>query len=393
MRFANDQPKSHRPRKSLAASALGWPRENLLVAATHTHAAPGLVGLQQGEIDQWYADFVVVRIADAIRRAAANFVAARIGWASVAKPEHVFNRRWNIHPKDAPPNPYGERGEKVVTNPPATLPVLKPTGPVDPELSLISVQTADGCPLAVLANYGLHYVGGYEAGSVSADYFGLFSERVGQLLGKGPADDRFVGMMSNGASGDVNNVNVEQRAPRSLPWKKMQLVAEDLAEAAAKLCQEIEYHDSVSLGVATSELELGVRRPTEARLNWARETLAGVRDRSELTRPQVYAEEALALAAGPERVSVPLQAIRIGPLGIAAAPCEVFAETGLEIKQQSPRKPTFLIELANGFSGYLPPPEQHLLGGYETWPARTSFLEVEAAPRIRDALVNLLAGK
>ena len=30
-----------------------------------------------------------------------------------------------------------------------------------------------------------------------------------------------------------------------------------------------------------------------------------------------------------------LQAMRIGDLGIAAIPCEVFAETGLAIKQQS----------------------------------------------------------
>jgi neutral ceramidase len=116
-----------------------------------------------------------------------------------------------------------------------------------------------------------------------------------------------------------------------------------------------------------------------------------IRDRKKLTRPQVYAEEALALAAGPERISIPLQAIRIGPLGIAAAPCEVFAQTGLEIKQRSPLKPTFVIELANGYGGYLPTPEQHAWGGYETWPARSSFLEVEAAPKIRDALLDLLA--
>jgi hypothetical protein len=139
------------------------------------------------------------------------------------------------------------------------------------------------------------------------------------------------------------------------------------------------------------ELELGVRRPDETRLQWARETVRGIRDRDKLTRPEVYAEEALALAAGPERISVPLQAIRVGPLGIAAAPCEVFAQTGLEIKQQSTAKPTFVVELANGFGGYLPTPEQHRWGGYETWPARSSFLEVDAAPKIRDNLLDLLA--
>ncbi len=377
--------------KSLAAAALGWSPKNMLVSATHTHAAPGLVGIQQGEIDRWYADFVVVRIADAIRRAAANRQPARVGWGSIAKPEHVFNRRWKINPADAPPSPFGEKRDTVVTNPAAALKVLEPAGPVDPELSVISVQGADGRPLAVLANYGLHYVGGYEPASVSADYFAVFSERVGRLLSSDREVDSFVGMMTNGASGDVNSVQRGEAAERSPPWKKMQTVAVDLAEATARLCREMEYRDSVPLSVATGELDLAVRRPDESRLRWARQMVESIRDREKLTRPQVYADEALALAAGPERISVPLQAIRIGELGIAAAPCEVFAQTGLEIKQRSPLKPTFVIELANGYAGYLPTPEQHAWGGYETWPARSSFLEVEAAPKIRDSLLDLLA--
>ena len=377
--------------KQLAAAALGWPVEHMLVAATHTHAAPGLVNIQQGAIDRWYADFVVLRIADAIRRAAAQLVPARIGFGSLAKPEHVFNRRWKVKPGEAPPNPFGDTGDLVVTNPAALQSVLEPAGTVDPELSVLSVQHADGRPLAVLANYGLHYVGGYSAGSVSADYFAVFAERLGQLMGGEAGDTPFVGMMSNGASGDVNNVNRGQGPERSPPWQKMRSVAEDLAQAAARLCRQVPYLNSVALAVATRELELSVRRPDEPRLRWARKVIETIQDRNKLTRPQVYADEAIALAELPERVSVHLQAIRIGDLGIAAVPCEVFAATGLEIKASSPLKPTFLIELANGYNGYLPTPEQHTWGGYETWPARSSYLEVGAAPKIRNGVLNLLA--
>jgi len=86
-----------------------------------------------------------------------------------------------------------------------------------------------------------------------------------------------------------------------------------------------------------------------------------------------------------------IQAMRIGDLGIAAIPCEVFAETGLAIKQQSPFQQTFTIELANGYNGYLPTPEQHKLGGYETWRARSSYLETDAAPKILDTVMALFA--
>jgi hypothetical protein len=203
--------------KRMAAEALGWPVENMLVAATHTHAAPGLVQIQQGVLDRWYADFVVVRIADVIRRAAAGLAPARIGWASVGKPEHLFNRRWKVEAGTAPANPFGGTADTVVTNPVRTLTVLEAAGPVDPELSLLCVQHVDGRPLAAFANYGLHYVGGYTPHSVSADYFGIFARRLGELL---HADDSFVAVMSNGASGDVNNVDRSAPPQRSEPWDK-----------------------------------------------------------------------------------------------------------------------------------------------------------------------------
>ncbi len=64
--------------------------------------------------------------------------------------------------------------------------------------------------------------------------------------------------------------------------------------------------------------------------------------------------------------------------------------TGLTIKKRSPLGTTFTIDLANGYAGYLPPPEQHKLGGYTTWRARTSLLEVDAEPKIVDTVVGLL---
>lgn len=92
----------------------------------------------------------------------------------------------------------------------------------------------------------------------------------------------------------------------------------------------------------------------------------------------------------PEKVSLVLQAFRIGDLAITAVPAEVFVEIGLEIKAKSPFKPTFTISLANGYNGYLPTPAQHKLGGYETWRARSSYLETGASPKITEALFELL---
>src|SRR5690606_37974692 len=82
--------------------------------------------------------------------------------------------------------------------------------------------------------------------------------------------------------------------------------------------------------------------------------------------------------------------IRIGDIAIASTPTETYALTGLKLKHQSPLTNTMVIELANGAEGYIPPPEQHTLGGYNTWPARSAGLEPTAEPRIVAANLKLL---
>ena len=75
----------------------------------------------------------------------------------------------------------------------------------------------------------------------------------------------------------------------------------------------------------------------------------------------------------PRTEPVLIQAIRIGEQAIVSMPFEVLVEIGLEIKKKSPFQHTFLIELANGSYGYLPSPNQHKLGGYETWWGTSRF--------------------
>ena len=377
--------------KSLAGEATGLAPENILIAATHTHAAPAMVAIHPEPRDRAYAEFVARRIADGITRAGHHLAPAKVGWGFGSAPQHVHNRRWFMKPMAIAANPFGGRSDEVKMNPPRGTDLLKPAGPVDSQVSVLDVRHTDGRPLALLANYGLHYVGGYQAGHVSADYFGLFADRVQGLLGADRQHPPFVAMMSNGTSGDVSNNDFRAKPERLPAWVKMQRVANDLAGKVAKVVGNIGHHATAPLAVAATELQLGVRRPDDARLGWARRTLANDTDPKRLTRPEIYAQEALALAKFPARVPVVLQAFRIGDLRIITVPCEMFAETGLALKQEAGLGPLFIIELANGYRGYLPTPRQHEWGGYETWPARSSYLEVQAAPKIRAALLGLLS--
>jgi hypothetical protein len=239
-----------------------------------------------------------------------------------------------------------------------------------------------------LANYSLHYVGGVGQGHISADYFGLFADRIQELLGADRLDPPFVGMLSNGASGDVNNIPFQNPRPAKKPYEQMRYVAHDLAQKVFEAHQKIKWHEWVPLGIRQVELSLKVRKPTPEQLQRAKDILAGAPPLPERPHEETYARRIIHQQEAPETVSVPIQALRIGELGIAAIPFEVFAEIGLEIKEKSPFRPTFTISHANGSYGYLPTPRQHELGGYETW-LGTCKVEEQASVKITEAVLQM----
>jgi neutral ceramidase len=374
--------------KAQATKRTGIPADHILISATHTHSAPTVTGVFQSDPVADYVKFLAAKIAEGIQTAHDRRAPARIGFGRARDETQVFNRRWKREHELIPADPFGNTTDRVQMNPGHQAKgLIEPAGPVDPEVCFLSVQAADGKPLALLANYSLHYVGGNPP--LSADYYGAFAERVKQLVA--PEAKDFVGIMSNATSGDVNNVNFGAPAVKYGPGERIKVVADSVAKKVAEAYSKVEYRTDVTLAAATKELQLGVRKPTEKDLERARKLLAEQEDPKALVgRDAVYARETVLVAKYPDAVPVIVQALRIGNVGIAAIPCEVFAEIGLEIKRTSPLKDTFTIELANGYNGYLPTPAQHALGGYETWRARSSYLEAEASVKILTAVKAVL---
>ncbi len=387
--------------KRQASRETGIPTHHILTSATHTHTAVSVGRTFQSKAETEYGKFLAQRIAAGIVQATAQLEPARIGWAVGNNPRQVFNRRWHLRPGVALRDPFDRGSDKVRMNPPAASEqLLKPAGPIDPEVPILAVQSTNGRPIAVLANYALHYVGGVPANSLSADYFGEFANQLARLINSDvaaapePNEDAepapFVGILSNGTSGDINNINFFEGGPPREPFEQIRLVANDVAESAYSAYKRVKYYDWVPIKMEQTEIELEVRRPTLDELEDAISVLKAAGDAPYKDQRAIYANETVHLADYPATVTAKLQAIRIGDLGIVSSPCETFVETGLAIKQQSPFRPTFTIELANGYNGYLPTLEQHALGGYETWRAKSSYLAVDAEPKVRSKLLELL---
>jgi len=380
--------------KRRAAEVCGMPADHILTAATHTHSAPRVKPGRNVEAPADYVEQMTRGIVSALQQATDNLAPAELGWGTCQVPEEVHNRRWFMKEGGIVPNPFGETTDIVRMNPPRGRDLLdRPAGPTDPEVVFLSVRTHEGRPIALLANYSLHYVGGVPSGGVSSDYFGEFADQLAAKLFPDEQRDTlppFVGILSNGTSGDVNNINFTDPQPRSAPFVRIREVAARVVGRVVEAMPAVKYKRSVPLAMAQQELTLKVRKPTPDQVARAKQFLAEPDEKNLPMRAKAYADRTLSLHEHPGTEAIVLQAVRVGDVGVTSIPCEVFTEIGLRLKKQSSLKPSFTMELANGHYGYLPTPRQHELGGYETWMG-TNNLEIEASDKIEAVLRKLMA--
>jgi hypothetical protein len=370
--------------KEQAQQLTGIPVNRMLISATHTHSAPSAMPCLGSRVDPEYAQFLPGQIVRSIVQANEKRMPAKVGWKVVANELHNHCRRWIFRSdRMTMADPFGQHNVRAHMHPGYQSPNhIGPSGPVDTDLTVFSVQTIDDKPLAVLANYAMHY---YGSPLVSGDICGHFGIQFTQRIGAANQHPGFVGILSQGTSGDSMWMDYSQPARPT----DLDAYTQAIVDIAFQAYDSIHYRSDITLAMAEETLKLNRRIPDEARLKWAQDMVASVADRLPRGWSEVYAFEQLRLHEDPT-AELKLQAIRIGDFGITAIPDEVYGITGIKLKNRSPLAATMNIELANGAEGYIPPPEQHTLGGYTTWPARTAGLEVQAEPQIVETLTRLL---
>lgn len=374
--------------KALAAKRTRIKADHMLISATHTHSAGSSMGCLGTDADPRYSPFLRDKLVEAIVAAEKNLEPARVGWGSIDAPEHTAVRQWIRRPDRLAEDPFGNFTLRANMHAGRNWEeAVGEAGPEDPQLSLISFQAKTGRPICVLANFSMHYFGD---AALSADYFGLFSEglkaRLAKGKGSGPA---FVGMMSHGCSGDIWRADYMKPAGERNEKQTIEDYTTSLLDLAEKAYKRIEYADGVPLRMAEARMTLKYRTPNKQLLEWSQRIVKEMGERPAKTNTEVYAREQIILDERKE-TEIVVQGLRIGGIGIATTPNETYALSGLKIKLQSPLEKTMVIELANGGDGYIPPPEQHPLGGYNTWPARSAGLETQAEPMIVEAGLTLL---
>ncbi len=343
----------------------------MLIACTHTHTGP-----ETG--DDAYTEWLWGRIADGVRVAWQAREEAEVGWARTTEDRLVFNRRYRMADGTVQTNP-GVRNPDVV----------EPAGPTDPEVAVMALRRPGGRPLGLLGNYALHYVGiPDDFTSFSADYFGFFATLIQRLRG-----ESFVAALSNGASGDINNVNVMGRVTnRNDHYQHCERAAALVAANALWAWNEADFVGQAPLAGALAEVTLAARPPaTPEDLARAQE----IEDRLAAGQPVLMGERSFQRrvrrfeATPPTAHTTVVQALRIGDLALVSAPGELFVELGLEIKRRSPFAQTMVLELGNDSVGYIPTARAFEEGAYE--PNSTPYMP-GFGEQIVEAAVGLLDG-
>ena len=376
--------------KSRILERCGIPPEHVMVNATHSHTGPNVVEFVFINKDEDYSAWVPLKIADAVELALRRMKPARVGFASASEDRISFHRRWRM------------TDGTVRMNPGVGNPELDgPAGPIDPEVAMMYVEGSDGKPISAVANFSLHYVGTDDGEAISADYYGHFYRLMRHYIGGVP-------ILWNAASGQINNHDYSGRTTwQDRGHRQAERMANVLAGHVITEIQLMEMHESLELGGAMATLEYPRKAITEEDLKTAEAILAAPEGAHEgydsgpfsfvVGQPipknlvYAYAQQCPALAKLPERMTAPVQVLRLGDAAVAALPGEVFVEIGLRLKSNAAATPLFIASLANGYIGYIATDDALTAqGGYETWASLWALGGVGTAPAMEELTLELM---
>lgn len=351
-----------------AAAELGV--DEVLVTATHTHSAPYMPGTML-EVNPFLAfDAAITPEVERLREAFVQCVEAAVddlGPATIR-----VGRGTN---------------EATAVNRRAE------DGPIDPELLAMLVTHDDGAKTA-LVNYACHPAClSANTAVVSADYLAAMYRRIDDEF------DEVTTMFVNGAAGDINPRDVENRYDDESAYTDE--IGTELADTALEALADARSSEAVSGPVAASRRELELSLDLAADPDALRTRLdeldaeidrleqAGAADAVfDRTWDRLYTQELLNLhELDDEAVPATMQYLGIGDVGVVSFPGEAFVRHGLDLKSRAADRPVFIAGFANEYVGYLPTLDAFERDGYEV---RTCKVTAEAVERVRDAAFDLL---
>jgi len=368
--------------RKLIEQQTGIAAANIMIAATHQHTGP--VVARESARDQLdggvseaglrYTQSLPAWIARSVAEANRNLAPARIS-AALGREESVsFNRRFLMRDGTISWNPRKQHPD-----------IVKPSGPIDPEVGILYLDTPQAKPIATFVNFALHpdTTGGT---NISADYPGALSRLLAEYKGA-----EMLTLFANGACGNINHRNINWDDPQK-GVAETRRIATVLAGAVFKAWPSLKPVNAGALRIRREIVKLPLPKVVDDDVVKANGIVARINDPKTTFLEKVKAFQVLDVAARKgQPLEVEVQVIALGnQLAWVSLPGEIFVELGLAIKKASPFAYTMIVELADGSIGYVPNRSAYAEGNYEVVSARcaegSGELLVEAASRMLNAM-------
>ncbi len=380
--------------RAFVAEKTGLEKENIFIAATHTHTGPSVLPEPEDALQEEYMQFLKLRIADAAQFALEDLKPAKMGWGVGQAPRVAFVRRFRM--KDG----------SVKTNPGVNHPdIVAPIGDVDERVNVLRFDR-EGAESLVLVNFGNHpdVVGGCK---ISADWPGLVRRTVEKAI------DNTKRIFFNGAQGDVNHVNVH---PIRGEMNDMIIDFDDVARGYAharyigrvvaggvlQVYDKVKYEDVDSIQCVVQNIQVVANKGTAEQLVEAHRihALHEAGKDSELpyegmmlTTVVAEAGRMVLLENAPDCFEIPLTGITLGPIAFVGIPGEPFTGIGRGLKEAEEFDMVLPVCCANGYEGYYPMQDSYDEGGYEARSSRFKAGTAEQIIREGRQLLSKLGGK
>lgn len=378
--------------RSQIQKELGIPPEHVLINTSHCH------GIVRENVDELTVGAVIA--------ASKNMTPVAVGVGSGFENRISENRRVKL--KD------GKEADmrRAYSFPPDE--AVAEIGPIDPEIGIFRLDKSNGQTLAVIYNFAVHPIQGVPNGGNTADITGFASKVIEDNM------DGAMALFLQGCGGDINPVsykgtetppNAEHlgnmlglsvlNALKAIPSKKVdkiQVHQETLELPRANFAQRIEDMEAYQIKLLQSlkgtNINLKTYIPLLVKHNYSQEFPSAYAYRymhdqrmgnhglrrmddthkkdMENYRNNIYImeeltriNENLALikkhqteAGGRKSIPVEILGVQIGEFFLVTFPGELTVQIGLNIKENSPQKSTFVAAYTNGYIYYAPTAEQ-----------------------------------
>lgn len=342
--------------RALISKETGVPEDHITTSASHTHAGPVV------DDNATYQEMVFQKGVTAAKEALADLAPATMYGANI----QTENMNYIRHYKQAD----GSITSANLGNMDMTTLEGHAREP-DPELVMIRAEREGDKEDIVIMNFAAHpcFTGGSTSTVISSDYIGSFRDTFEKETGMHFA-------FFQGGAGDGITSSKIKEIDNGYDWQEYGAALTKYAVDALPTMKKVE---DQTIKTSQNMFTYAANHYGEDKLDDAKRVMEYYTTNREVAKELAsqlgfysinHAKGIVRAYNNPETLTAELDAFSIGGIGFVTVPGEVFAQTAMYVKDNSPFEYTVFCELTNGGLSYMPIKEAYEYPSYEGFVAK-----------------------